>query len=184
MKRLLIALSLAMFAIIFTACGDSETTDKPVKDVETAESEETSQDSETASEENDGSEEEALNQTYDEVIVDNENVKISLKSVVEEKDDIFGDSVVITFEVENKRDDTIEVQAREVSADGKMVDESLVIMSTEVASGKLADAKLTIQAMGDQELPPMEDNIELKLHIFSWDDYDYSEDHPVVINFD
>ncbi len=180
MKRLLLTLLATSLAVILAACGGSETEEKSIDNVETDtteenESEETNDDSNGDGDNNE--------QTFDEVIVDNENIKATLISVVEEKDDIWGDSIEVTFEVENKREDTIEVQAREVSADGKMIDESLLAMSTEVAAGKVADAKLTIQAFDDQELPPMEENLELKLHIFSWDDIDYSEDHPVVIEF-
>ena len=85
--------------------------------------------------------------------------------------------------MENKREDTIEVQAREVSADGKMIDEGMITMSQEVASGKKAVATLTVQNYEeDGELPPMEENIEMLLHIFSWDDMDFTEDHEVMID--
>lgn len=178
MNRYLLSIMLSITTLLFAACGDTE--EKVVQNVESGESEETEG---TDSADSDVDSENAEDRTFNEVIVDNENIKATLLSVVEEKDDIWGDSIVITFEVENKRDTTIEVQAREVSADGKMIDESFIIMSTEVASGKLADAKLKIQPLGDEELPDIEENIELKLHFFSWDDYDYSEDHPVLIEF-
>lgn len=119
---------------------------------------------------------------FNQEIVDNDNVKATLVSFERENDDTFGDTVEITFEVENKRSDTIVVQAREVSADGKMVDDGLLTMSQEVSSGKTADAVLTIRNYEDEELPPMEENIEMLLHIFSWDDMDFREDHDVTID--
>lgn len=110
-------------------------------------------------------------------------MKATLVSVERKTDSLFGDSVEVTFEVENKRSDTIEVQAREVSADGKMIDEAMLVMSQEVSSGKKADAVLTIQNFEeDGELPAMEENIEMLLHIFSWDDFDFTEDHEVTID--
>ena len=114
---------------------------------------------------------------------DNESGKAVLTSIEYIEDDIFGDAIEITFEVENKRDDTIEVQAREVSADGKMVDESMQSMSQEIAGGKVADAVLTIQSLEGKELPSMEENFEMLLHVFSWDDMDFEEGHGVKVEF-
>lgn len=143
-------------------------------------------DTDTQGGDNAGQEESQANENvkeFNQEIVDNDNVKATLISVERKTDDIFGDSVEITFEVENKRDDTIEVQAREVSADGKMIDQSMLTMSQEVASGKKADAVLTVQNYEeDGELPAMEENIEMLLHIFSWDNMDFTEDHEVTID--
>jgi len=120
---------------------------------------------------------------FDKEIVDNDHVTVTLMSVEKIIDkDWDEERFEIKFEVKNKRDETIEVQAREVSADGKMVDESMILMSQTVASDKLADAVLTIESY-DDPLPDIQENLEMILHIFSFDDYDFENDIDVKIDF-
>ena len=118
-----------------------------------------------------------------EVIVDNENVKATLVKIVKVDDETWGKTIEVVFDVENKRSDSIEVQAREVSADGRMIDETLLTMSQEVAPGKAATAKLQISEYEDYDFPELTSDFEMQLHIFSWDNYDYEEDHPVKVTF-
>ena len=117
------------------------------------------------------------------VIVDNENVKATLLKITKVTDDIWGNSYEVIFDVQNKRTDSIGVQARSVSADGRMVDETLLSMSQEIAPGKSGYATLTISEFDGYEFPEMNSDFEMTLHIFSWDDYDYSEDHLVKVTF-
>ena len=70
-----------------------------------------------------------------------------------------------------------------VSADNKMVDDMLYSMSTEVSPGKLADCVLKIEEYEGYTFPKLEENLEMKLHIFSWDDYDFELDYPVNVTF-
>lgn len=170
LKRILLILAGVLLIGVLVACGGDTGTD-------------TDNNTEPESEQNEQNESDSSVKEFNQEIVDNENVKATLVSVERKTDSLFGDSVEVTFEVENKRSDTIEVQAREVSADGKMIDEAMLVMSQEVSSGKKADAVLTIQNFEeDGELPAMEENIEMLLHIFSWDDFDFSEDHEVTID--
>lgn len=181
MKKWLMALILGSAAAL-AACG-SEEADAPADDAAEKPAEETSSGSSGTTEK--GSAEKTddnFSKEYNEVIVDNENFKATLvkaEHIVDKEWD--EEKFNVTFEVENKREDTIEVQAREVSADGKMVDDMMLNMSQEVAAGKLADAVLTIENF-DGDLPSLEDNIEMVLHIFSWDNMDYEEDHPVSVD--
>src|SRR5699024_11467173 len=78
---------------------------------------------------------------------------------------------------------TIVVQAREVSADGKMIDDMMISMSQEISGGKMADAVLEIENY-DGDLPEIEEDIEMILHIFSWDDHDFEGDVDVKIEFE
>src|SRR5690625_87550 len=124
------------------ACGEgSETEEKEVSGVESTDNSDDSANGEEAAEETD--EEDGSKEEFDQEIVDNDNFKATLTSVEKIVDkDWDEEKIEVTFEVENKRDETIEVQEREVSADGKMIDESMLMMSQEVAGGKKADAKL------------------------------------------
>lgn len=176
MNRLLLVITLGS-AMLLAACGEGGETLEP----DASEPEE-KQETQQVEGEQTGSADDGFTKEFEQVIADNENIKATLTKVEKVIDDIWDEEKVkVTFEVENKRDDTIEVQAREVSADGKMVDEMMLTMSQEVSGGKLADAVLEIQNY-EGDLPQMEDNLEMILHIFSWDDMDFTEDHPVSID--
>lgn len=179
MKRLLFLLLATVIVIGLAACGEgSETEEKEVSNVDASEkSDETTETAEA--EEQDGNEVKEINQE----IVDNENFKATLMSVQKIVDKEWDEErIEITFEVENKREDTIDVQAREVSADDKMIDESMLSMSQEVAGGKKADAVLTIENY-DGDLPTMEKNLEMKLAVIDWESLENDEEYDVKIDF-
>lgn len=172
MKKFYYPIAMLMLLLLLAACG--ETTEENVNGkVENTETEQTAEETK---------EDEKVNE-INQVIVDNENVKATLVKIVKKEDPIWGKSIEVIFDVENKRQDSIEVQARSVSADGRMVDETLLVMSQEVAPGKSATAKLKIQEFEGYEFPELKENFEMTLHIFSWDQMDYQEDHPVKVTF-
>lgn len=167
MKKILFALFSLMVIIGLVACDGEEAQGKDVTSVETSDDENVEETEE-----------------INEVVADNDMVKATLVSVdyIEDKD-WDEERYEIRFEVENKREDTIEVQAREVSTDGKMVDESLLMMSQEISGGKVADAVLEIEDYSGGDLPDMDENLEMILHVFSWDDMEVIEDIDVSIDF-
>lgn len=177
MKKFLYVLLAMIVTAGLAACGDgSETEEKEVSNVESTDHGDATADAEETEAE-DGSKKE-----FEQEIVDNDNFKATLTSVEKVVDkDWDEERFEVTFEVENKQDETIEVQAREVSADGKMIDESMLTMSQEVAGGKTADAKLVIENY-DGDLPDMEDELEMKLHVFDWE-YEFEEDYDVKVEF-
>ncbi|WP_208587943.1 hypothetical protein [Gracilibacillus suaedae] len=193
MKKALLLLFSIVLAGLLVACGDGEDAGTSEDNQSTEENTEQASGEEEAS---DGSEEaeatEEEEKTSDnklieinEEIEDNDNFKATLVSIERIYDETFDEEKIdVTFEVENKRDETIEFQAREVSIDGKMVDESLLMMSTEVSSGKSADAVLTIQDYEGGELPAMEEDFEMLLNVFSWDNMDYEEQAEVSVTFE
>lgn len=61
------------------------------------------------------------------VIVDNEHIKATLVKIVKKNDDMWGNQYEVIFDVENKRQDKIEVQARSISADGRMIEDVLTL---------------------------------------------------------
>lgn len=189
-KKLAVIFSLLM-SMVLVGCGSTEVEEKEGAvnastdgTAVTATAEEPI--AEEATEE-EATEEETTEETntveVNQLIIDDKNIKATLVSIVEETDDIWGKSIKVTFEVENKMDKTIDVQAREVSADNKMVDEMQYSMSTEISPGKLADCVLTISEYEGYTLPKLEENLEMKLHIFNWDDYDFELDYPVNVTF-
>lgn len=176
----LIFLFIALLSLfMLSACGDNN--DDNVGD--TVENETTKEDTTT-----DGNEEaEKANKNeekeFNELIVDNENIKATLVKIAKLSDEVWGNSIEVIFEIENKREDSIEVQARSVSADGRMIDDSLITMSQEIAPGKSASTKLEIMEMEGYEFPELKEDFEMTLHIFSWEDYEFEEDHPVKVQF-
>lgn len=173
MKKLYYVLSILLLFLL-TACGEKTEENLGVEVDNTENEQEQKNEEETAKKD-----ENELNQ----VIVDNENVKATLVKIVKKEDDVWGNSVEVIFDVTNKRQDAIEVQANSVSVDDRMVDETLLSMSQEVAPGKSATATLTINEFEGYEFPKFENNFAMTLHIFSWDNMDYSEDHPVEVTF-
>ena len=66
---------------------------------------------------------------------------------MKKNDALWGQSYEVVFDVENKRADTIVVQAREVSADGRIVYETLIAMSDELAPGKVGLANHLVKVI-------------------------------------
>ncbi|PTY92935.1 hypothetical protein [Heyndrickxia sporothermodurans] len=123
------------------------------------------------------------NTDVNKVIADDENVKATLLRVERKKDDVFGDTIDVVFEIQNKTDRNLEFQARSVSVDGKMVDETILSMSQEISPGKTADARLTMTEFEGYELPALEKDLELELHGFDWDNMEFELNYPVSITF-
>ena len=124
---------------------------------------------------------------YNKVLVDNDNLRAELLSIEYMYDDIFDQEVIeVTFDITNKQDFPIEVQARSVSINDRMVegDDILVAMSQDVGPGKSAYAVLSIQNFGDKGRLKLEGNFEMTLYIFNWDDWDYSVEIPVSVPLD
>jgi len=59
----------------------------------------------------------------------------------------------------------------------------MIFLSQEVSGGKVADDVLEIQNYNGDELPNMEENLEMILHIFSWDDMENEANFDVKIEF-
>lgn len=170
-------LPLLVFILGLAACG--ETSEENVggtvnssEDAETENVEEATDEEEATTEDNE----------LNEVVADNENVKATLVKIVKKDDSTWGKSIEVIFDIENKREDSIEVQARSVSADGRMVDEGILSMSQEVAPGKAATAKLTFDDYEDHDFPELTSDFEMELHVFSWDEMEYEENFPVKVD--
>ncbi len=160
-----------------------ETEEVPSKVSKNVEEQPSDDDSKEQTEKEDKENEKDTEEELNKEIVNDDKFRAVLLSVKKEKDSIFGDQIVVKFELENKTDQTIEVQAREVSADGKMVDDGALTMSQEISPGKIADGKLKMMSFDDYELPELKENLELILHVFSWDDMDFALDYPVEVTF-
>ena len=173
MKRIFFGTALLLIMSLFlVGCSDSE--DDSLDG--TVESNSSENDSEAK-------EEDVEEESIDEVIVDDKNYKATLLEIVKKEDEIFGKTIEVVFEVENKLDQMITVQARDVSADGYMVDETILAMSQDVVGGKKAKAVLSIEDFEGYDFPELEENLEMVLHIFEEETYDTIGDHEVNISF-
>ncbi|HLR80561.1 MAG TPA: hypothetical protein VK119_08295 [Bacillota bacterium] len=125
---------------------------------------------------------EAVEETVNQEIADTDNIKATLLSVEKIVDkELNQEKYEITFDVENKRDDTIIVTAKEVSSNDKMIDNRMLFMHQEISPGKSADAVLSIENIKG-ELPEIKETLEMTLHIMSTDHYDIEEQHQIVID--
>lgn len=98
------------------------------------------------------------------------------------KDDVFDEEkYVINIDLENKTENKIIVQARDVSIDGTMVDD-MVFFSEEIAGGKNAKGKMEIQNY-EGDLPTMDDNIEFILLIADDETFEDLSEHDVKVEF-
>ena len=166
-------------AIILTlalaGCGNSsEENINGTVNNDTATNDTTNSDNSTANDEK---------ESINEVIVDNDMYKITLLEIVKKEDEIWGNSINVVYEVENRLDYTIGVQARSVSADGYMVDEAIYSLSQEVAAGKKAKAILTINDFEGYDFPELTSDFEMTLVVFNYDTFEDIAEHPVKVSF-
>ncbi|MBY7142760.1 hypothetical protein KFZ56_06730 [Virgibacillus sp. NKC19-3] len=175
MKKILFSAVLIIVLGLLAACGESDNAEN-----ESSETEDTGQNEEDPVEEENRDRE---SYEFNQEIADNDNYKATLisieKNVGEEEE-----WIDVNFEVENKLEDTVDFQASEVSINGKMVDQSLVMMSTEVAGGKVADAVLTIEDIDGGELPALEGDFEMLLNMVNWEDMEQEEQSEVSVAFE
>lgn len=175
MKKISILLLSLLTVVSLAACDDGE--EKEVSSVDSSEKgEESNSDSDKEDEEDKEDEAKEINK----VIADDELVKATLISIEKIDDkDWDEEKYNVNMEIENKSEDTIEVQAHEVSADGKMVDD-MVFFSETVSSGKSADATMVIENY-DGDLPKMEEDLEFDLVIFSEETFETIKEYDVKI---
>src|SRR5690625_1775508 len=122
MRNILFALLSFIIIAGLVACDGEEVQDKDVSSVESS-----NEENEAAAAEEETEEEEEAVKEFNKEIIDNDSVKATLVSVEHIVDkDWDEEKYDIKFEVENKLDDTVEVQATEVSADGKIDRKSVV----------------------------------------------------------
>ena len=176
MKRQLIA-ALSLSTLALTACGGDADSQPPEEEM----AEEMANEEEANSEDEEADEEETTE--INEQIVDDENVTAELVDIDYIYDEFWEEEKYeINFDVTNNTDNTITTQARDVTINDTMVDESLLSMSQDIAGGKNATATLSIGGLGGDELPELEGNLEMTLHIFNEADFEDIGDYPVSVD--
>lgn len=181
MKRYLFIIVAVLVSISLIGCSEDKVEEKEVDHVDLEHQEEVDTEKEDG-ETQESTEDEDVKE-IDEEVVNNDMIAVSLISVKKIiNKDWDEEKYEIKFEVENKTDDLIEIQAREVSSDGKMIDESMLMMSQQVSGGKSADAVLTIENF-DGDLPEIDDNLEMKLQIIDGETFMDIDSIDVNIDF-
>lgn len=188
MKKNLL-LTLFASAMILGACGSESTESETTTDTEETETAaDTTEDTTTETEETEETEEEASEETmieYNQELETDDKFTATLQTIEHIVDEEWDEEKYeITFDVTNNSEESLEFQARSVSINGRMVDESLLMMSQEVAPGNSAYAVLTIQDYEGGELPELTGNFEMGLYAFSWDNTDYEYEAPVSVSLD
>jgi lipoprotein len=177
MKKLLTAL--AVSGLFLAACAEeSKPETEPVeeKPAEEAPVEETKEEEAPAEETNEGVIE------YNEEVLNDDTVQITLESIEVVEDEFMGTSYEVKFNVENKSDKKIIIQSDDISIDDQMVDPVMYSMSTDVMPGKKATAKLSMHAYEDgEELPELKGAFEFTLYVIDGETYEHiSEPHTSI----
>lgn len=168
MKKFLFLLFAAM--MVLAACGETEEKPKEISKVEKESDNTSSNESEVEEKESD----------YDQVLIDSETVKVTLESISKIEDKMFDEEYhLVKMSIENKSDKTIIIQTDEVSIDGLMVTDN-VFFSEEVAGGKKANGKMQIQLF-DEELPPLDEELEMILLVIDGESYDRIDEEKINI---
>ncbi|MCR8969605.1 hypothetical protein [Facklamia sp. 7083-14-GEN3] len=119
------------------------------------------------------------------IITDDKDFFIKYVEVNEKDDENFGDYYEFVFEVENKTDKTMNVMAEDVTIDDDLVDEKMVFLSEEIESGSKGEIILKIQSLEeDEEVPELDDDLEMTLKLVNEEDPDLNIDYPVSIDLD
>ncbi|MBM7541665.1 hypothetical protein [Amphibacillus cookii] len=181
MKKFLVLILSLFVVFVLAACGESGAEEKDVNSVETSgKADEVTDTDEGEDEAVEDSESDA--EEFDQVIADTDNIKATLVSIEKVTDTTFEEEYYgVNIEIENKQEETLEVQTKEISADGRMIDD-MVFFSETVSGGKISDATMKIQNY-DGDLPSMEENLEFILSVYSSDDYEVKDEVDVIINF-
>ena len=186
LKRYLFIIVAVLLSIGLVACSGDEVEEKEVSNVDLTDEGDTKEVDDAEEEVESTVEDEEAGEDVkeiDEEVADSDNITARLISVEKIVDKDFDEErYEIKFEVENKTDDLIVIQGREVSADGKMIDESMLMMSQEISGGKSADAILTIESF-DEDLPEIKEDLEMKLQVIDGESYMDIESIDVNIDF-
>lgn len=174
MKKLLTALAIS--GLFLAACAEESKPAEP--EAEKAETVEEAPAEETK-EEASGSKKE-----LDEQIADSEIATIKLISIETESADFMpNDKHVLTFEIENKSDQKIGLQMRDLSINNEMVSEEHQNMHGEATPGKTAKVKLEIESYEEgTPTPELVGKIEGALLVLDAETFEDIEYHDFSID--
>lgn len=175
MKKLLTAL--AVSGLFLAACAEeSKPAEEPAQEEAPVE--------ETPAEEPQEEETSESKQELDEQIVDSEIATVKLISVETQPADFMpNDKHILTFEIENKSDQKIGLQMRDLSIGDEMVSEEHQNMHGEVTPGKTAKVKLEIESYEEgTPTPELKGKIEGALLILDAETFEDIEYHDFSID--
>lgn len=179
MKKLLTAL--AVSGLFLAACAEeSAPTEEPEKEVAV----ESNQREEKTPAEEPQEETSESKQELDEQIADSEIATIKLISIETEPADFMpNDKHILTFEIENKSDQKIGLQMRDLSINNEMVSEEHQNMHGEATPGKTAKVKLEIESYEEgTPTPELVGKIEGALLVLDAETFEDIEYHDFSIN--
>lgn len=176
MKRQLIA-ALSLSTLALTACGGEADSQPPEEKM----TEETAEEEEAEMEEEEADAKDTIE--INEQVVDDENITAEFVDIDHIYNEVFDhEKYEVNFDVTNHTDDTIKVQARNVSINDNMVDNGIISMSQDIAADKSATATLTIDNYDEDTFPELENNFEMELHILNEADFEDIGDYPVSVD--
>lgn len=176
MKKLISLL--AVSGLFLAACQEESKPAEEKKEDVTVESNKREETNETNEEVNESKKE------LDEQIADSETATIKLISIETEPADFMpNDKHILTFEIENKSDQKIGLQMRELSINNEMVSEEHQNMHGEATPGKTAKVKLEIESYEEgTPTPELVGKIEGALLVLNAETFEDIEYHDFSID--
>lgn len=122
---------------------------------------------------------------FDEEFENNEEVEVRLLTIEKLENDFMDrDRIEATFEFKNKTDRLLQVRAKTISINDYMINNSLYMLREEISPGKSVVSTLVIEDYQDQvKIPNLENNFELTLEFFDWDELGYEVLVDVDVDF-
>jgi hypothetical protein len=190
MKKQIATITASSLLLLLAACGDTSTEEVNAELEQETEQEqvELEEDKAEVSEEATDEETQEVESNIEDVnqnIADDDMVKIDLVNVEKINDEIFGESIKVNFDVENKSDKKLIIQAQDLSIDGYMADD-IASMSIEVMPGKKAQDSLTIDSAfldEGQEMPQLNESLEATINLVDDETYETINTYDMNIQF-
>ncbi|MGX7109286.1 hypothetical protein [Facklamia miroungae] len=130
-------------------------------------------------------EDDKINGSESVILVDDTDFYIAFKEINEKEDSFFGRSHEIVFEIENRTDEKLMVQADTASIDGKMIDPSMITFFQEIGSGKRADVKMSIMSYDPkEEIPELKGDLELEINAFNFKSLESFYTYDIMLPLD
>lgn len=119
---------------------------------------------------------------YNEVVVNDDSFVVTLKTINYALAKTYGEDILITFDVQNKTDRTVELKCGRFAIDNIDIDSQMYSMAQEVGPGELVDCELSLQIPNAYEdMTAIGDELEITLNIHDGQDLSLENDYDFAV---
>lgn len=116
-----------------------------------------------------------------EVVVDNTKYKITLLTINTTYNDNDGHTLKVKYEIQNKGEESITIQAKDLFADGSIIRDELVHLSQDITSNATAHAELAVIEAYPYFFPDPREELDMSLVISTITDTSTPDVIPITI---